>query len=261
MTAAFPVSTPTDFPRHRQGGSEEAPRCPPGPRGPHLCGETALTGCGAAPSRRPSPQLGALRARVASGAERLDLSEDLHLRPRDVTASLCDRSQVPFPLGWLSWSLDAFLPEVAEAGRCPSPWLRAGLGCQWPHPTADKWAGKWPGQRRLSSWRAGRVGCPFEAGPAALLTLMWTGPKESPSQPGAWSKEPILDPPSHFQSPCYWSVKSWVLLLGSELVGKSSLLFCRLQVRPQGDGTPWLPGRAPGGCPCGWSCCTPPSCR
>lgn len=58
MTAAFPVSTPTDFPRHQQGGSEEAPLCPPGPRGPHLCGETALTGCGAAPSRRPSPQLG-----------------------------------------------------------------------------------------------------------------------------------------------------------------------------------------------------------
>lgn len=60
MTAAFPVSTPTELPRRPQQGSEEAPRCPPGPRGPHLCGETALMGCGAAPSRRPFPQLAGL---------------------------------------------------------------------------------------------------------------------------------------------------------------------------------------------------------
>lgn len=162
---------------------------------------------------------------MASGAERLDLSEDLHLRPRDVTASLCDRSQVPFPLGWLSWSLDAFLPEVAEAGRCPSPWLRAGLGCQWPHPTADKWAGKWPGQRRLSSWRAGRVGCPFEAGPAALLTLMWTGPKESPSQPGAWSKEPILDPPVISSLPVIGPLSHGCCCWGQSLLGRALSSF------------------------------------
>lgn len=53
------------------------------------------------------------------------------------------------------------------------------------------------------------MGYPSEAGPAALLTLMWTGPKESPSQPGAWSREPILDPPRHFQSPSAGARACW----------------------------------------------------
>lgn len=53
--------------------------------------------------------------------------------------------------GMALWAPDSFLPEVAEAGRCPNPWLGVGfLGCL---PVATPWS-------RQMSWEVAGVAMP-----------------------------------------------------------------------------------------------------